>query len=192
MTLLTVDPRVGACRWQPIHLAASTGQLSIVELCVSRGVDVNAAVSGGSTAVHIACSCGYAHIVRWIAAHGATAASLLAKAGEPLRTPLQFAVHAGQVDVAFVLLREVKVSVAWHDAADVMNLVCRLDRSRAAQVVALLQLVRDAVIPSSDTDNCLPPSESADSYPVLTAGRWGETPLHCAVKAQNEEAVRYD
>jgi len=55
----------------PLHLAASRGNKSIVELLIQQGADVNAQSRDGSTPIYLAAFAGQKEIVEILLQHGA-------------------------------------------------------------------------------------------------------------------------
>ncbi|CAI9096506.1 OLC1v1032671C5 [Oldenlandia corymbosa var. corymbosa] len=57
--------------WGPLHSAASSGNLEIVEVLLDTGADVNLKNNGGRTAIHYAASKGWLKIAELLVSHGA-------------------------------------------------------------------------------------------------------------------------
>lgn len=93
--------KYGALRLMPIHLAAEEGNVEMVKLFLSRGVDVNAPTEGANriTPLHFAAAKGHVAVVETLIAAGADINSpdLAGK------TPLAWAVQSEQSGTAQVL-----------------------------------------------------------------------------------------
>ncbi|CAH9101014.1 unnamed protein product [Cuscuta europaea] len=57
--------------WVPLHSAASSGNIDIVEILLSRGANVNLKNDGGRTALHYAASKGHLRIAEILISHNA-------------------------------------------------------------------------------------------------------------------------
>ena len=90
--------KYGALQLQPIHLAAEEGNVDMVKLFLSRGVDVNSPTAGANriTPLHFAAAKGRVAVVETLIASGADINSPdLAK-----KTPLAWAVQSEQTGAA--------------------------------------------------------------------------------------------
>jgi ankyrin repeat protein len=83
-----------------LHLAATSGRLTVAELVLAEGVDVNATDQDGYTALHLAAQFGHFKMVQWLIAHGAQI-NTQDRFGN---TPLRDASSARHRDVADLLL----------------------------------------------------------------------------------------
>lgn len=83
-----------------LHVAATAGQLEIVNLLVGLGIDVN--VRGGIAdcgAIKSASSAGHIEVVRYLLSAGAEM-----DVSDPTRNPLFGAIYGGHIDVAKLLI----------------------------------------------------------------------------------------
>ena len=84
----------------PLHTAAYTGKLNIVQLLISRGADVNAATSTGSTPLHGATLYNHEAVVRLLVAKGGNVNA----ANQGGYTPIVNAVSSGNLPMITFLV----------------------------------------------------------------------------------------
>ena len=80
------------CGWQPLHEACNYGNLSIVELLLDRGADINdpgGPDCGGMTPLHDATQNGHVEIVKLLIARGAS----VSQSNKDGHTPLDLVMH---------------------------------------------------------------------------------------------------
>ena len=63
--------------------AALTATLQALQMCVDKGVDLNAFNTAGQTAMHVAAGRGLDGVVKYLAEHGASWIERISKAGHP-------------------------------------------------------------------------------------------------------------
>ena len=66
---LKAKTRIGG--FNAVHIAAQSGQKSIIEFLLKAGADVDGTTNTGATALIIAAECGHTEIVALLLAHGA-------------------------------------------------------------------------------------------------------------------------
>ena len=66
----TPDDCVDGCLNTPLHFAAASGHIHVIEWLVARGVDINQTNSSGETPAYVAAGNGCLAVLRWMSEHG--------------------------------------------------------------------------------------------------------------------------
>mmetsp|Transcript_45962 Transcript_45962/g.114282 ORF Transcript_45962/g.114282 Transcript_45962/m.114282 type:complete len:243 (+) Transcript_45962:97-825(+) len=97
-----------------LHHGAWQGEVDIIQLALSAGVDVNAETKLGRTALHFACVGNHPRAIKWLVDHGAD----INKPTIALLTPLHLAARSGAEDAVKCLLSDFPDKQVFADMED--------------------------------------------------------------------------
>ncbi|CAB0034199.1 unnamed protein product [Trichogramma brassicae] len=162
-------------RTTPAHQATTRRFFCVVDslLKMYNRFDVNYADDGGLTHFHVACAAGSYDVVKKYLELGQDVKFLEAKSGD---SPLHFALENEREDVAVLLLRKgADPNLANLDGVTPLHLICQRDE---------LEYGCDIVKTFFKINKQLYQLVQVDAQ-----DRWGNTPLHRALKWRNQETA---
>ncbi|MBF0316286.1 MAG: ankyrin repeat domain-containing protein [Oligoflexia bacterium] len=122
--------------WTPLHGAAYTGQLDVVEYLVSEGADINTIHANGVTPLNSAAYAGHLNVVKHLMNKGAD----MNIANHNGYTPLNSAAEAGQLDVVKYLISRDANPLNEKDGWSVLQLAQHLkDKKHGAEILRLIE-----------------------------------------------------
>lgn len=183
--------------WTPLIIAASKGNLKLVEQLLQRGADVNAKTHLDQTALYVSANNGFATVVNYLLDHGADARIRVKKS---LESPAFAAIVGGHVailerlvkhDSALLRLPTVSGATILHAAAQI---------GKEATVAMLLQAGADVHSTKKDGSSPLANAASLGHVSIVrlllnhgasldSRNGFGGTPLHLAANTKQLEMV---
>ena len=160
---VTADPRKGC---PPLHLAVKKGNEELTKFLLSKGADVNAIGTSGTTSLHIATEHGNLKIVEFLLKHGARVNSAYTSIFQEGYTPLHVAAEKGGKEIIELLLsRGADINAKGKDGTTPLHVATEKDN---LNIVELLL------------------KHGADIY---SKTQRGGTPLCFAIESRHEKVV---
>ncbi|PPQ84008.1 hypothetical protein CVT25_000554 [Psilocybe cyanescens] len=170
-TLLAEDPKlvdaVDVDDRTPLHWAASSGSIDIVQFLIDQKAEVDKADGSGWTPLHIAVSAGNESVVQELIGAGAD----VNRKNDKGLTPLHYAASKSRIDIGRLLISR----GADFNARDKANQL-PLHRAATTGSVGFIRLLVESSTPSN-------------KLRLNTADRIGNTPLHLAMDSAHAEAA---
>lgn len=150
---IDIDEYVDDAGWTPLHIAASIGNLEIIELLVKRepAPDLNLATNNGQTVIHLSVSKNFFETTNYFLKNGASA-RLKDKKGQ---TPLFRAAAAGSLRLINLLAKDGKAQLNVKDSFGWTALHHALAEGNGDAAIELVKLGADPNIRSSEDETAI-------------------------------------